>query len=45
MPCAAVDERDLDPVGTDTELIEFASGADRGPQAGKASPQDDDPLH
>ena len=45
MPCAAVDERDLDPVGADAELIELASGADRGPQAGKASPQDDDLLH
>ena len=45
MPWAAVDERDLDPVGSDAELIEFAGGADRGPQASKASPQDDDLLH
>jgi hypothetical protein len=45
MPWAAVDERDFDPVGADAELIELASGADRRPQPGKASPEDDDPLH
>jgi hypothetical protein len=45
VPDVAIDNRYLDFVCADLELIECARRADSAPQTGKAGTKDEDPCH
>ena len=45
MPGVPIDQRNLDPIGSDAQLVKPARRADRAPQSGKAAADDDDVVH